>query len=68
MIIESNKYRVNINFDSIEYLGEGKDGKLNIVYYLPGDSGKGASFTKKNETFECCENEEIIKVYKEIRA
>ena len=67
MVIDSKTYQISINFECIEYLGENKDGKLNIVYYLPSNDNNAANFQKKNETYECCENEEMIKVFKNIR-
>eukprot|EP00347_Sterkiella_histriomuscorum_P015370 403357272 len=67
LLIESKTFSVTINFDMIDQFIESKEGKLNLIYYLPSNDLPNAKLIKKNETFECCENDEIIKVYKNIR-
>lgn len=38
-----------------------------MIYYLPSSDNNAANFSKKSEIYECCENEEIVKVFKGIR-
>jgi hypothetical protein len=42
---------------------ETNDGRLNLVYFVPENGG----FVKKNDFFDCCENDIIIKTFESIR-
>ena len=62
--MDSKQFEISISVENIEAMREGKDGRLNLVYFIPDESGQ---IQKKVEWFECCENEEIIKTYESIR-
>ncbi|CDW74319.1 UNKNOWN [Stylonychia lemnae] len=65
LIIDSKTSEISVNFDNIDEVQETKDGKLNILYFIPGDSG---NMLKRNENYECFEIEEFLKVYTNIKA
>lgn len=66
MIIDCKAYEIAVSFDSIELFAENKDDKINIVYYVP--SNEKGELLKRNEVYECAENELIMKTYKSIKS
>ena len=57
-----------ISFENISFFGEGKEGKLSIIYCIPSGENNQAKFTKKSETFDCFEQEDLIAHFKEINS
>lgn len=65
MTIESRQKVINVEFDAIDSITETKDGRLQIIYMLPNSDGNG--FSKKNDTFDCFEIADILKVFSSVR-
>lgn len=64
--VEGKNYSLNINFELIDSFTENKENKLQLNYFLPNTDSPGSKMKRMSEVFECCENEEIIKVFKNI--
>jgi len=60
LIIDSKDQEVQINCENIEEFSEQKDGRLQLIYYLPDDGNK---MQRKEGKFECCENGLVLKTY-----
>ena len=50
-----------MNFDNIAGFDEYKDGKLEVVYFVPNKENTG--FIKKSEIYDCMDTQELIKTF-----
>lgn len=66
MVIDSKQYEISVEFDSIEIFKEIGEGRLNLQYYVPGADG-GSQFQKRNEVYDCCENDDLLQAYQSIK-
>lgn len=67
MIIDSRQFKYTIDCEDIEDFSESKDGKLQLLYYLPdpkNTESPPSKYLRKQETFDCCENQLLVKVFK----
>lgn len=64
-MIDSKKLKTTINVDSIDTFRESKDGRINVVYYLPSKS-KDGPLLKKNQSYEVCESDILLKIFNAI--
>ena len=62
LIIDSRAFENVINCENIEEFVEKPDGKLSLVYYIP-DEKKEEKLIRKNEIFDCCENQLMLKTF-----
>ncbi|CDW87547.1 UNKNOWN [Stylonychia lemnae] len=67
LLIDSKSFSLSINFEDLDFIGENKEGKLQIVYFVSSKDSNQANFKKQSEIYECCENEEMIQTYQNIR-
>lgn len=63
MIIDSKQFELSVNILSIDTFKPTKDNRLNIIYQVPD----GQSTSKKNETYDTCELELMLKTYESIK-
>lgn len=70
LVIDSKNSQTSVSIDNVEEITEHPEKKtLNIVYNLADGTNKDGTkkFTRKSESFECCENFVIIKTFNSIR-
>jgi hypothetical protein len=68
MQVTGKNLDLKISFENIINFGENKDGKLNVVYCIPSGDSNQAKFSKKSETFDCFEQDDLIAYFKEINS
>ncbi len=59
---------MKVSFENIASFQENKDGKLNVIFCLPSGDSNQAKFTKKSETFDCFEQDDLLSHFKEINS
>ena len=62
-MIDSKQVEISINFLRIDSFKMSKEGRLNIVYYVPSDQ---SGLIKRNENYECFEAEALMKTFESI--
>ena len=62
LIIDSRSYMNTVNLMNVENLEETKDGRLTLVYFI-ADQKQDGKFNKKQEIYDCCENELILRTW-----
>ncbi len=67
LIIESKQGNILINCDDIEDIQENNDKRLVVTYYLNEQRMENSKAIKKQEVFECFENNLIINNFKKIK-
>eukprot|EP00347_Sterkiella_histriomuscorum_P016614 403352511 len=64
LIIDCKDYEVSVEFESVENILGTKDGKIQMLYYVPQDNG---SMQKRSEVYDLFETEEFLNVYLNIK-
>ena len=67
LVIESKQGNLLINCDDIEDIQENNDKRLVVVYYLNEQRMENSKLIKKQEVFECFENNLILNNFKKIK-
>lgn len=67
LVIESKQGNLLINCDDIEDIQENNDKRLVVVYYLNEQRMENSKLIKKQEVFECFENNLIVNNFKKIK-
>ena len=65
LIIDSRQFENTINCENIEDFSENKDKKLTLSYYIP-DEKSNSKFLRKQENYDCCENNNMLKTFQGI--
>jgi hypothetical protein len=60
LIIDSKQNKITVDVVATESFKEDKDGRLNIVYYVPTNEG---GRQKRNETYDVFEGDTLLKAY-----